>query len=189
MAVAVDQSGNIFVADRDNNMIRKITSAGVVSTVAGTKTPGYVNGKVDSAAGTYASFRDPSGLVVDAQGNIYVADLGNSAIRKITSASVVTTIAGGPGQTSLVGSPIGISMDSQGNFFITDESGRIIELTSAKVLYNLAGSANVTGFANGSGTAAKFNTPLGICVTPSGNIFVADFNNNSIRKVVVVSTD
>ena len=189
MAVAVDQSGNIFVADRDNNMIRKITAAGVVSTVAGTKTPGYVNGKVDSAAGTYASFRDPSGLVVDAQGNIYVADLGNSAIRKITSASVVTTIAGGPGQTSLVGSPIGISMDSQGNFFITDESGRIIELTSAKVLYNLAGSANVTGFANGSGTAAKFNTPLGICVTPSGNIFVADFNNNSIRKVVVVSTD
>ncbi|HTK20719.1 MAG TPA: hypothetical protein VL442_14435 [Mucilaginibacter sp.] len=188
-AVALDQSGNIFVADRDNNMIRKITTAGVVSTFAGTKTPGYVNGKVDSAAGTYASFRDPSGLVLDAQGNIYVADLGNSAIRKITSAAVVTTIAGGPGQTSLLGSPIGISMDSKGNFFISDESGRIVELTSAKVLYDLAGSPNVAGFADGSGTAAQFNAPQGICVTPSGNIFVADFNNNRIRKVVVVSTE
>lgn len=189
VAIALDQSGNIFVADRDNNMIRKITSAGVVSTIAGTKTPGYVNGTVNTTTGTYASFRSPSGLVVDAQGNIYVADLGNSAIRKITSAAVVTTIAGGPGQTTLVGSPMGISMDSQGNFFITDESGRIIELTSAKVLYDLAGSANVAGFADGPGTAAKFNTPLGICVTPSGGIFVADFNNNRIRKVVIVTTN
>lgn len=188
-AVALDQSGNIFVADRDNNMIRKITSAGVVSTVAGTKTPGYVNGTVNTTTGTYASFRDPSGLVVDAQGNIFVADMGNSAIRKITSAGVVTTIAGGPGQTTLLGDPIGISMDSQGNFFITDVSGRIIELTSAKVLYDLAGSANVAGFADGSGTAARFSAPQGICITPSGSIFVADFNNNRIRKVVVVSNN
>jgi sugar lactone lactonase YvrE len=188
VAVALDQNGNIFVADRDNNMIRKITSAGVVSTIAGTKTPGYVNGTVNTTTGTYASFRDPSGLAVDAQGNIYVADLGNSAIRKITSAGVVTTIAGGPGQTTLVGSPIGISMDSQGNFFIADESGRVIELTS-NILYDLAGSANVAGFADGSGTTAQFNTPQGICVTPSGGIFVADFNNNRIRKVVVVNND
>jgi len=189
IAVALDQNGNIFVADRDNNMIRKITSAGVVSTIAGTKTPGYVNGTVNTTTGTYASFRDPSGLVVDTQGNIYVADEGNNAIRKITPAAVVTTIAGGPGQSTLLGSPMGISMDSQGNFFITDESGRIIELTSANVLYDLAGSANVAGFADGSGTAVQFNTPKGICVTPSGAIFVADFNNNRIRKVVVVSTN
>jgi sugar lactone lactonase YvrE len=186
-AVALDQSGNIFVADRDNNMIRKITSAGVVSTLAGTKTPGYVNGTVNTTTGTYASFRNPTGLVVDAQGNIYVADIGNNAIRKITPSAVVTTLAGGPGQASLLGNPMGIAMNTQGNFFITDESGRVIELTSANVLYDLAGAANVAGFADGSGAAAKFNTPQGICVTPSGDIFVADFNNNRIRKVVVVT--
>jgi sugar lactone lactonase YvrE len=187
--IAVDASGNVYVADRNNNMIRKITSAGVVSTIAGTKTPGYVNGTVNTTTGTYASFRYPSGLVLDKDGNIYVADLGNSAIRKITPATVVTTIAGGPGQTSLLGSPIALTMDTQGNFFIADESGRIIKLTAAKVLYDLAGAANVAGYADGSGTAAKFNNPQGICIAPSGSIFVSDFNNNMIRKVVVVTNN
>lgn len=188
-AIAVDASGNLFIADRNNNMIRKMTPAGVVSTIAGTKTPGYVNGTVNTTTGTYASFRDPGGLVLDSQGNIYVADMGNSAIRMITPAAVVTTLAGGPGQTTLLGSPIALTMDSKGNFFIADESGRIIELTAARVLYDLAGAANVAGFADGTGTAAQFNNPQGICMTPSGNIFVSDFNNNRIRKVVVVTTN
>jgi sugar lactone lactonase YvrE len=186
--LAFDKQGNLYVADNNNNMIRKITSAGVVSRVAGTKTPGYVNGTVNTTTGVYTSFRSPNGLVVDASGNIFVADLGNSAIRQITSAGVVTTIAGGPGQTSLLGSPGALAMDASGNFFITDESGRVVELNSAKVLYPLAGTTNVAGFADGTGTAAKFNTPQGICVDASGNIFVADFNNNRIRKVVVVDT-
>jgi DNA-binding beta-propeller fold protein YncE len=80
-------------------------------------------------------------------------------------------------------------MDAQGNFFIADQSGRVIELTAAKVLYDLAGTANVAGFADGKGTVAKFNSPQGICITPSGNIFVSDFNNNRIRKAVVVSSN
>jgi streptogramin lyase len=79
-------------------------------------------------------------------------------------------------------------MDKQGNFLIADESGRIIELTAANVLYDLAGAANVSGYAEGSGTAAKFSNPQGICITPSGNIFVSDFNNNRIRKVVIVTS-
>ena len=74
------------------------------------------------------------------------------------------------------------------NFYITDETGRIIELTAARVLYSLAGTTNVTGFADGIGIAAKFNTPQGIAIDASGNIYVADFNNNIIRKVVVVNT-
>ena len=187
--VAIDASGNLFVTDRNNNVVRKITSAGVVSTVAGTKTPGYVNGTVNTTTGAYASFRNPSSLVLDKSGNIYVADLGNSAIRMITPAAVVTTIAGGPGQTSLLGSPAALTIDASGNLFIADESGRVIELTAAKVLYDLAGAANVAGYADGTGTSAKFSSPQGICITPSGGIFVSDFNNNMIRQVVVISSN
>jgi len=187
--IAVDANGNLFVADRNNNMIRKITPAGVVSRVAGTKTPGYANGAVNTTTGFYASFRNPGSLVLDAQGNIYVADLGNSSIRKITPGAAVTTIAGGPGQTSLLGSPAALAMDPQGNFFIADESGRVIELTASLVLYDLAGSANVSGFADGAGISAKFSAPQGICVTPSGGIFVSDFNNNRIRQVAVVTNN
>ncbi len=184
--VAVDNKGNVFVADYNNNVIRKITSTGVVSTIAGTQSPGYVNGTVNTTTGTYASFNNPSALVLDASGNIFVADAGNSAIREITPASVVTTVAGGPGQSTLVGYPAGIAMDALGNFFITDQSGRVVELTAARVLYDLAGASNVAGFADGSGTAAQFSTPQGIAVDALGNIYVADYNNNSIRKVVVM---
>jgi sugar lactone lactonase YvrE len=187
--VAVDNKGNLFVADYNNNVIRKITSTGVVSTIAGTKSPGYVNGTVNTTTGAYASFDNPTALVLDASGNIYVADSGNSAIRQITPAVVVTTVAGGPGQSALVGYPAGIAMDAHGNFFITDQSGRIIELTAAKVLYDLAGASNVAGFADGSGTAVQFNTPQGIAVDAAGNIYVADPNNNRIRKVVVVNSN
>ena len=184
-AVALDGKGNIFVADYNNNIIRKITSAGVVSTVAGTKTAGYINGTVNTSTSFYTSFNHPSGLVLDANGNIFVADAGNNAIRQITPGGVVSTIAGGPGQSTLVGYPAGIAIDAQSNFYITDASGRVVELTASKVLYDLAGAPNVNGFADGSGTAAQFNNPQGIGIDASGNIFVADFNNNRIRKVVV----
>ena len=82
-----------------------------------------------------------------------------------------------------------MAIDSHGNFFITDESGRIIELTAPLVLYDLAGSANVSGFADGTGTSAKFSAPQGICITPAGGIFVSDFNNNRIRQVMVVTNN
>ncbi|SHN31237.1 NHL repeat-containing protein [Mucilaginibacter sp. OK098] len=181
--IAIDASGNIYVADHGNNAIRKITSAGVVTTLAGFKTGGYIN-----ATGTAAAFDNPNGVAVDATGNVYVADQGNSAIRKITSAGVVTTIAGGPTQTDLINYPAGIALDAQGNIYIADEGGRIMECTTTNVLYILAGSLNTPGFVNGAGTAALFNNPQAITVDASGNIYVADQGNNCIRKLTVVKT-
>jgi sugar lactone lactonase YvrE len=186
--IAFDKNGNLFVADRNNNMIRKITPTGGVSLFAGVLTKSYNNVTVDSATGVWGAFNSPNGIVVDATGNLFIADLGNNAIRQITPAGLITTVAGGPGQTALVGYPAALSIDATGNIFISDEAGRIIELTSARVLYVLAGVSNVSGFADGTGAAAQFSTPQGIGVDASGNVYVADFNNNRIRKVVKITT-
>lgn len=179
--LAIDAAGNIYVADRGNNAIRKITNAGVVTTLAGFKTGGYVN-----ATGTAAGFDTPNGVAVDAAGNVYVADQGNSAIRKITPDGVVTTVAGGPLQTTLLNFPSALALDSQGNIFIADEGGRIIECTTTNVLYILAGTLNVSGLTNGDGPTALFNNPQGIAVDANNNIYVADQDNNCIRKLTVV---
>lgn len=188
-ATVTDASGNIFVADRTNNLIRKITTAGVVSTFAGYNAPsGYsqtnVPGYIDDN-GTSAAFNYPVALTKDASDNIYVADFKNRAIRRITPAGNVTTYAGGLLFPNLLGYPTGLVMDSQGNLFISDNSGRILEITKDKVLYVLAGAINRTGLVNGVGANARFNSPQSLTIDGQGNLYVADFNNNVIRKIVV----
>jgi sugar lactone lactonase YvrE len=178
--LAIDGQGNIYVADRGNNLIRKITSAGVVSTLAGKPTGGYAD-----ATGTSALFSNPNGVAVDGSGNVYVADQGNSAIRKITAAGVVTTLVGGVGQPLLVNFPTGLALDAQANIYITDEGGRILESTTSNALYNLAGKLNSVGFNDGSGSSALFNNPQALTVTSNGNIYVADQNNSAIRKITI----
>ena len=192
-ALALDGNGNIYVADRTNNVIRKVTPAGVVTTFAGLvpatqtlyqeesiATVGYLDG-----AGSAALFNTPKSIAVDASGNVYVADIGNYAIRKITPAGVVSTFAGGIVQTTIIGAPSGLAFDTKGNLFISDQDGRVLEITSASVLYTLAGSPIASGYVDGDNEDARFNSPQGIAVDANGNIYVADFNNNAIRKVVV----
>ncbi|WP_428327868.1 NHL repeat-containing protein [Mucilaginibacter sp.] len=178
-----DSKGNMFITDEGNNFIRKVNTSGVVTVFAGTKTAGYVNGTTIAS-----SFSGPSSIAIDASDNLYVTDQGNSAIRKITPAGVVTTLAGGPSQTSVLNSPAGIALDKAGNIYITDLSGRVLEITTANVLYVLAGTANVAGFSNGTGSSASFSSPQGITVDASGNIYVADQGNNCIRKITVTVT-
>lgn len=178
--VTVDAAGNVFVADRGNNVIREILTNGRTKTIAGNAIKGFIDATDESAF-----FNQPTGVAVDSKDNVYVTDQGNSALRVVSSAGVVTTLVGNPAQSSLLGFPSAITADSQGNVYFTDELGRVFEYTTGKVLYNLAGIYNVAGLVNGAGTTATFNYPQGIAVDASGNLYVADQYNNVIRKIVI----
>ncbi|RKR81618.1 NHL repeat-containing protein [Mucilaginibacter gracilis] len=168
--VAVDAQGNVYVADLGNNMIRKITAAGVVSTLAGRYTVGYVN-----ATGTAAAFHSPTGVAVDAQGNVYVADRDNHVIRKVTSAGVVTTLAGygSPGQLDQTGTaayfntPTSLYIDAQGNLYVTDSNNYSIRkvVTSTGVVTTVVGN-----YVLKTGVFA----PSGVCMDTKGDFFISD---------------
>jgi sugar lactone lactonase YvrE len=188
-AVAADAAGNVYVADTGNHTIRKITAAGVVTTLAGTA--GTV-GSVD-ATGSAASFNTPTGIATDRAGNVYVSDSNNNTVRKITPGGVVTTLAGtagpggnadGTGPAASFGYPSGIAVDAASNVYVADEGNYTIrKITSAGVVTTIAGTANVIGSADGTGAAASFFLPQGLAIDASGNIVVADTDNNTIRVV------
>ena len=185
--IAVDSSGNVYVADLHNSLIRKINRKGVVTTLAGGGPGSAVDGK-----GTAASFNTLSGVAVDKSGNVYVSDAGSALIRKITPGGVVTTLAGsegvfgaanGTGTSATFGKANGIAVDKSGNIYVVDGNNLIRKITPRGVVTTLAGSTGVAGAANGTGTQALFNGPSGIAVDKSGNVYVADSDNNSIRKI------
>ncbi len=197
LSVAVDSGGNVSVADQSNHIIRKITPAGVVRTLAG------LAGSFGSAddAGGAARFRDPAGVVVDNAGNVYVADTYNSTIRRVTPAGLVITLAGMAGSTGSfddTGSdarfnfPQSLAIDSSGTLYVADSNNHVIRIvTSAGVVSTLAGLAGSSGSADGTGSAARFKQPSAVAVDSAGNAYVADFLNHTIRKITpagVVST-
>jgi len=184
--VAVDSSRNVYVADRANNKIRKITPDGVVTTLAGSGVAGSEDG-----TGTAASFSYPSGVAVDISGNVYVADGSNNKIRKITSDGVVTTLAGSARKGSRDGTaasfnyPQGVAVDGIGNVYVADGSNhKIRKVTPAGLVTTLAGSG-VSGSEDGTGTSASFDYPAGVAVDSIGNVYVADRGNNLIRKITI----
>ncbi len=182
--IAIDAAGNLYVADYGNNLIRKITPAGVVSTLAGS---GY-QGKID-ATGNLASFNRPAGITIDASGNLFVADAGNNRIRKVTSAGAVSTIAGSDSTGALNGvginatffGPVGVTVDASDNIFVADAGNDLIrKINSAGTVSTFA--ANVTS-TTGTATPTSFNNPTGVAADGSGNIYVANYLSNDILFV------
>jgi uncharacterized protein (TIGR03437 family) len=194
IAVALDSSGNLYIADSANQRIRKVTkSTGKISTIAGNGTVLYSG---DGGAATSASFNTPYGVAVDSSGNIYISDLLNHAVRKVNTSGTISTIAGtgifgfsgdgGPGTTAQLNRPFGLALDSAGNLFIADSNNYCVrKLDTNGNMSTVAGVATNLGFSGDGGpaTSAKMNAPYGIAVDKAGNLYIADAGNNRIRKV------
>jgi hypothetical protein len=182
--LAIDSNDNLYVADIFNHRIRKITPDGLVSTFAGS-TRGFSDG-----TSVAAKFNSPSGLTIDQAGNLYVCDSGNNRIRKITPDGIVSTIAGsgnssfvdGVGTSASFSNPADITFDNSGNLYVSDLlNHRIRKIAPSGMVTTVAGS--ISGFSDGIGTSAKFNRPRGLAIDEHDNLYVADEDNNRIRKI------
>jgi sugar lactone lactonase YvrE len=183
--VAMDKLGNIIVADRDNNVIRRITPRGEVSTIAGTGTAGYADGP-----GNAAMFKSPFKVAIDNDNNIIVADRDNFKIRKVTQDGVVSTIAGstagfadGSGGSARFAQPLDVAVDAIGNIYVADNTNHRIRMISPSGTVSTLAGSGTAGYADGTGTAAMFRNPSGLTLDNEGNIIVADRINNLVRKV------
>lgn len=188
-ALVVDGAGNLYVADTNNGVIRKVVLAtGEVTTIAG------MAGSAGSAdgAGTGARFDGPSGITRDSAGNLYVADTGNHSIRAITPGGTVSTLAGmagnsggadGTGSAATFDGPSAVAVDGSGNVYVADTGNFTLRKVAMAtgVTGTVAGLAGTSGSADGTGSAARFFLPVGVAVDNSGNVYVADTNNNTIR--------
>ena len=192
LGVATDSAGNVYVADAGNNKIRKITPAGVVTTLAGSGAAASSN----NATGTLASFNGPQGVATDNVGNVYVADTYNHLIRIISASGAVATLAGSGmaasnnsaiGTVASFNTPVGVATDSAGHVYVADTYNhliRSISTTGSSVgeVTTIAG-AGTASYVNATGTLASFSTPHGIATDNAGNLYVADFSNHAIRKI------
>ena len=200
--VAPDGAGNLYIADTDNHRIRKVDSAGVISTVAGDGTSGFGG---DGGAATAARLDGPTDVALDGTGNLYIADTGNDRIRKVDSAGVISTVAGdgtngfsgdgGAAMAAQLNTPVGVALDALGNLYITDRFNHRIRkiatvpgfsagILSTGVITTVAGDGTQGyGGDGGAATAAQLNQPIGVALDGAGNLYIADTDNNRIRKV------
>lgn len=188
--ICIDSSQNLFVTDNNNSKIRKITPSGMVSTFAGS-TQGYADG-----IGTAAQFSKPHGICIDSHGNLFVTETDNNIIRKITPTGIVTTYAGsgifdyadGIGSLACFYMPFGITVDHLGNLYVTDYWNNCIrKVDTTTYVTTIAGSTGgwqaSPGFVDGLGSQALFFHPTGLCVDSLLNVYVADYQNNAVRKI------
>jgi len=185
--IAIDKAGNLYVTDKWNNRIRKVTPQGEVSTFAGSGREGYADGK-----GSVAKFMQPSGIAIDAAGNLYVADTRNNCIRKVTPKGEVSTFVGNSAWKGHRGyayglfQPSSLAIDASDNLYVADEGANLILKITPKGKISTFADNNAVrrGYADGKGSAAKFDEPSGLAIDAAGNLYVADSRNNRIRKLV-----
>jgi RHS repeat-associated protein len=190
--VAVDAAGNLYISDNYNNRIRKVDTNGIITTVAGNGVDGYGG---DGGLATAAKLRRPTGVAVDAAGNIYICDNWNYRIRKVDTSGIITTVAGngvdgyggdgGPATAAKLSLPDGVAVDAAGNIYIADQwNQRIRKVDTRGIITTIAGNG-VDGYGGDGGpaTTAKLCYPSKVAVDTAGNIYIADHCNDRIRKV------
>jgi sugar lactone lactonase YvrE len=194
-AVVADPDGNLFVADWANHCIRKITPDGVVTTVAGCATDEDVPepGRTRDGAGAQARFYNPTGIAIDAARNLYVTDVNAHVVRKITPAGVVTTVAGQRGQggytdgdarSSLLDAPWSVAVDAQGILYVTERyQSTVRRIAPDGSISTWVGSPGQMGDADGVGTVARLDMPVGIAIDAAGTVYVSDAATHTIRKI------
>lgn len=190
--LAFDGQGNLFIADRDNHRIRRVASDGTISTVAGDGTGGFGG---DGGPALAAQLNSPTGVAVDAQGQLFIADHDNHRVRMIASDGTITTVAGdgaagfggdgGPATAAQLHDPAGVAVNSLGTIFIADsDNNRIRKVTAAGIISTVAGTGTA-GFSGdgGPGAAAELNYPTGVAIDAQGSLYIADTSNHRIRKI------
>jgi streptogramin lyase len=190
--VAFDGAGNVYIADRDNNVIRKVSYLGVITNYAGTAVAGY-NG--DSLAATTAKLNSPYGVAVDVTGNVYIADYSNHRVRMVNTSGIISTIGGtgaagysgdgGAATAAKLSYPQGIAVDQYGNVFVTESGNHVVRKISASGSISTLAGNGTFGYSGNGGDArlAQLYGPSGVAVDVYGNIYIADYYNNVVRKV------
>lgn len=188
----LDKSGNLYIADTDNNVVRKVSTSGTITTIAGNGTAGYSG---DGGAATSAELNQPYGLAMDLSGNLYIADAGNDRIRMV-SGGTITTVAGngtagysgdgGAAASATLRVPTGVAVDASGDLFIADTYNNVIREVVGGTITTVAGNGTA-GYSGdgGSATSAELHNPYGVAadVYTQGTVYIADTNNNAIRQV------
>ena len=195
--VAVDSAGNLYIADYNNSVIRKVHTSGIMTTVAGNGTGGYSG---DSGPATSAELYLPIGVAVDGAGNLYIADTGNQHIRKVDASGIITTVAGngtagysGDGGLAIsaqLDRPTSAAVDSAGNLYIADTGNQRIRKVNASGIITTVAGNGTNGYSGDSGpaTIAELYNPVGVAVDGAGNLYIADLSNQRIREVNVTTS-